>query len=615
MSYVTILWSGSAAAALLLGLVHGLVWLNDRDARANLAFAFAGLGLAGAAITELGMLSASGPDEWGRWVWWTHWPLYLNVIAMAIFLRLYLRAGRLWLLVTLIVARTVVLLVNSFSTPNVNFARIDAVKQIPFLGEPVTVMSNAVMGDFQWFALITSIIYPLFILDVVVTLWRRKTRESHRQALVVGGPVLVAVVLSVVLSQLALWQVVRLPTLLIPPFLISLAAMAFELSRDTVRASRLARDLRISERRLQLAADAAGAGLWEWNARNGRIWATEQTRRILGLPPDGDIHPEGLWRIADPADARLISAALDRALSNGGEHAMQFRIVTPDGATRWIAAHGMVDLDPQRNPKRSRGVVRDVTQQRLAEDETNELRRNLLHVGRVTTLGQLSSALAHELSQPLSAIQHNIETAQLLLRRDPVDLRELTEIVDDVLRDDRRAAEVVQRLRAWLKQGRLQSESIRLVDLVNDVLAIVHSDAVFKHVTIECAVPSNLPPVLGDRVHLSQVLLNLVMNALEAIAAADVQRRHIRIEAEDREDGLCEVAVSDSGPGIRTAKIDQVFEPFFTSKTDGMGIGLSISRKIMESHGGRLWAENGTHGGATFRFTVPTQVSRLAQRA
>jgi PAS domain S-box-containing protein len=615
MSYVTILWAGAGATALVLGLVHGLVWYYDRRARANLAFVFAAIGLAGGALTELGMLHSQTAREWGQWVWWTHVPIFVYVVGTTVFLRMYVGAGRLWLLVLLIASRTLILAANFFSDPAFNFERIDAITQISFLGEPVATVASAVIGRYQWFALVTSVLFPLFILDVIVTLWRRQTREARRVALVVGGPVLVSVLLSVVLTQMVIWRVVQLPMLLIPPFLISLAAMAVELSRDTVRASKLARDLRESEQRLQLAANAAGAGLWQWDAATGRVWATQHVRTILGVPEPSELDPAALFRSVDPDDASQVDASLRKALQSGGECAVQFRIVRPDGGTRWIAAQAHVDVDPHGKPQRVRGVLRDVTQQRLAEDEANELRRKLTHVGRVTMLGQLSSALAHELSQPLSAIQHNAETAQLLLTREKLDMPLLREIVADILRDDRRAAQVVQRLRAWLKQGRLHSESVRLSDVAQDVLALVRAEAAMKHVSLECNVPQSLPPVLGDRIHLSQVLLNLIMNAMDAVGGGSETRRQITIEARRASNHSCEVSVSDSGPGIAPEALEQVFEPFFTSKNEGMGIGLSISRSIIEAHGGKLWAENGPRGGATFRFTVPAQVETLAQQA
>jgi two-component system sensor kinase FixL len=607
MSLVTIIWSVAAGAALVLGLVHALVWGYDRRARGNLAFAMAALGLAFGAIVELSMLHANTPQEWGAWVWWMQISIFLVVSGMALFLRLYLGAGRTWLLAALIALRVTILILNFFSDPNFNFERVDAIARIPLLGEQVTVATSAVTGQHQWLALLAATLFPLFIVDVVVTLWLRRTPEARRAALVVGVPVLASVMISLVMTQLVIWRIVQAPILLIPSFLLALGAMALEVSRDVLRASRLAGDLRESEQRLELAANAAGAGLWAWDSASGRIWATQRTRAILGLSQTGDVDPANILKILDAADAAELRAGLERH----GEHAMHFRIRTPDGQVRWVAAQGTVECDARGKPTLVRGVVRDVTQQRQAEDDAAELRRKLAHAGRVTMLGQLSSALAHELSQPLSAILQNAEAAQILLARDPVNMKEVRAIVDDVLRDDRRAAEVVQRLRAWLKQGQMRPEALALHELAEDVLALVRADAASKHVTLECAVRRTLPPVFGDRVQLSQVLLNLVMNGIDAVMEANAEPRRVLVEAAVDGDRCCRVSVSDTGPGIPEDRLERIFDPFFTAKTEGLGIGLSISRSIIEAHGGRLWAENCARG-ATFHFTLPLRSEQPA---
>lgn len=606
VSLVTIIWSATAGAALVLGIVHALVGVYDRRARGNLAFAFAALGLATATMFELEMLSAGSPERWGELLWWMHLPMSVLVVGMAVFMHLHLGAGRRWLLMALIAMRAVILVLNFISDPNFNFQRIDAVGQIHFLGEPVTVVTSAVTGQYQWLALAAAVLFPLFIIDVVVALWRRGTAEARRMALVVGGPVLASVLLSWTLTQLVIWRFVALPMLLVPPFVIALGAMALEVSRNVLRAGALAHDLRESEQRLELAADAAGAGLWAWDSSTKRMWATDRARAIMGLDAGADIRLDDLLRIIDPADEHELTVALHAALTHGGQHAMHFRIVAPDGSVRWIAAQGTVELDTHGQCSLVRGVVRDVTQQHRAADETNELQRKLAHAGRVTTLGQLSAALAHEISQPLSAIQQNGETAQLLLGRPSVDLGELRAVVDDIVRDNHRAAEVVQRLRKWLKQGHMQRETISLDELAEDVLALIRSEVTVKHITVECAVPHTLPPVCGDRIHLSQVLLNLVLNAIDASTQARETRQRVSISANLADAGsCCEVCVSDSGPGIPPDQLNRIFDPFVTSKSEGMGMGLSISRAIVEAHGGKLWAENDARGGATFHFTVP----------
>jgi two-component system, LuxR family, sensor kinase FixL len=614
LSHVTIIWSTAAGAALLLGIVHALVWVSDHRARGNLAFAVAAVALAAGSFLELEMMRAATPQQWGELVWWSHIPLALLVTGMALFMRLYLDAGRLWLLVAVIAMRGLVLLLNLFSDPNFNFERIDAIGQIAFLGEQVTVVTSAVTGKYQWLAMLASLLFPLFIIDVVVTLWRRRTAEARRMALLIGGPVLLSVVLSWLITQLVIWRAVELPILLIPPFFIAVAAMSVEVSRDVVRAARLARDLRESEQRLELAANAAGAGLWAWDSSSPSVWATERTRAIMGLDPAADIHLADVLRVVDPLDVRELTAALDVALRLGGPHTLQFRIVPPDGNARWIAVQGTVEPGALDQSVLVRGVVRDVTQQHRVDDEIRELHQKLAHAGRVTMLGQLASALAHELSQPLSAIQHNIETAQILLVRDPIDMRLLHEIIDDVLRDDRRAADVLKHLRAWLKQGRINREAVRMHELAQDVMALVRGEANTKRVAIECAVPGTLPAVHADRVQLSQVLLNLTMNAIEAVTADPGLQRRVSIAAQVGTDGCCEISVSDTGPGIAPDQLDKIFEPFVTAKSEGMGIGLSISRSIVEAHGGKLWAENGALG-ATFHFTVPLQSAESLQNA
>jgi PAS domain-containing protein len=199
---------------------------------------------------------------------------------------------------------------------------------------------------------------PVFILDVVVTLWRRDTAEARRMALVVGGPVLVSVVLAQVLSQVVIWRVAELPILVVPPFVIALGAMALEVSRDVLLASRLARELRESEQRLTLAASSAGAGLWTWDSSSMHVWATGQARAMLGLDQTADIHPADVLRVVDPADVHELSDAFRAALKRGGEHALLFRTVTPGGTPRWIAAQGTVELDAGGQPTLVRGVFK-----------------------------------------------------------------------------------------------------------------------------------------------------------------------------------------------------------------------------------------------------------------
>ena len=242
---------------------------------------------------------------------------------------------------------------------------------------------------------------------------------------------------------------------------------------------------------------------------------------------------------------------------------------------------------------------------RQTRQELEELRSELTRAGRVTALGQLATALAHELSQPLGAILRNAEAAEIHLNSPSPDLEELRAIVSDIRKDDRRAGDVIEQMRALIKRRTLEMNPLPLSELVQDVMSLVHSDAVARHVALDYVVAPGLPLVSGDRVHLSQVLLNLIMNGMDAIQTSPGSNKRVLIEAQPREEGKVEVAVTDTGPGIPPEAIAKVFDPFYTTKSGGLGMGLPISRTIIEAHGGRLWAERAPSGrGLTFRFTL-----------
>lgn len=221
-----------------------------------------------------------------------------------------------------------------------------------------------------------------------------------------------------------------------------------------------------------------------------------------------------------------------------------------------------------------------------AEREMHLLRQEIAHVGRVSMMGQLASALAHEINQPLGAILRNAEAAELFLQSASPDLDEIRGILADIRRDDQRAGSVIDRMRGLLKRHNLDTRPVDLGDLVCDVAALVRADAVARHVELSLEVPGRLPPVLGDRVHVQQVLLNLILNGLDAMNGTNRENRLVTVSARLDETHSIEIAVSDTGHGISVDKLQQVFDPFFTTKPNGMGMGLAISRTIIEAHGG-----------------------------
>ncbi|HET7809329.1 MAG TPA: ATP-binding protein [Steroidobacteraceae bacterium] len=607
MSTVTIIWSTIAACSLLLAFMYGVVWALDRKAWSSLVFSLDALALVGTAVLEMQMMTADSPESWGMWVRWIQIPIFLRAACIVIFIRLFFGTGRPWLMWTIIGMRLFIMVTGFIVDPNFNFSHIDSIARVPFLGDQVTVVGVAGARNLQWIATLELTLMLVYVADASIQLWRRGDREARRKVLVIGVAAFATNLLESLYSQLMILMGLQLPALLSPPYLLMLAAMTVEMSRDTLRASRLARELKDSQQRLDDVAASAGVGLWTWNARNDRLWMTQRAREMFGLgwAGDGEVDMQQLRGMIEPDEFDRVRKVWEQAANAGAEQEVQFRINAPDGGTRWLVAHGRSERDPGSDSILAQGVLREVTDQWRARQENEELRRELAHAGRVSALGTLSSSLIHELSQPLGAIQLNADAAELLLNRPNPDLTEIRQILADIRRDDQRAGEVIEGLRKFLKRRQMDFGPVSVENLVADVASLLKSDALMRHVTLECTTEPGLPPVRGDKVHLSQVLINLLMNGMDAVAELPPPRRHVRLHARRKgEDGI-EIEVADSGPGISRDALGRIFDPFFTTKTGGMGIGLSVSQSIVQAHQGKLSAENRADGGARFVLTLP----------
>jgi two-component system sensor kinase FixL len=242
-------------------------------------------------------------------------------------------------------------------------------------------------------------------------------------------------------------------------------------------------------------------------------------------------------------------------------------------------------------------------------------REDLAHLTRVSTMGQLASSLTHELNQPLTAILSNVQAAQRFMTADPIDLAEVREILNDIVQDDRRASEVIRRIRAMVKKGSLDVVPLDLAGVVRDVVALVRSDAIVRGTRLTLNIDAALPLVRGDKVQLQQVVLNLLLNAFDAMADVSPVDRAVSVTLKRADNGMVLAAVRDCGHGLTADKLDKIFKPFFTSKPQGLGLGLSISRSIIDTHCGRLWAESNDDGGATFNVALPADDATEADKS
>jgi PAS domain S-box-containing protein len=376
---------------------------------------------------------------------------------------------------------------------------------------------------------------------------------------------------------------------------------------------RNARDLD-REATLEEAQRIAHLGYWDHDLHTGlRTWSDE-TYRILGLAPQERTITSAVWQdLVHPEDRRMVNETLAEALGGGPRYDVDYRMVRPDGAVRVVHCKGEVTRDESNRPCRIFGTVQDITERKRAEEDLRESERRyretqmeLAHANRVATVGQLSAAIAHELNQPLGAILSNIEAAELMLGSPTPNLEELKTILADVRRADLRASEIIDRLRRLLTKSDFDAREIDLNEIAREVLGIMAVQAVERDVTLISELAPLPLMVKGDRVQFEQVILNLVTNAIEALAGTSQSNRQVTVRTTDlSDDSVAELTVSDSGPGILPESVHQVFEPFFTTKNRGMGMGLAIVHTIIEAHGGQIRAENQAGGGAIFSVSLP----------
>ncbi len=374
---------------------------------------------------------------------------------------------------------------------------------------------------------------------------------------------------------------------------------------STLARKRADEELLESELRLSLATEAADAGLWVLKIDTETFWANAKARQLFGYNPDEVITLQRFETSVHPQDWPRVRDAIAHSLSAGGNVDVEYRINTGDGSERWLVSRGRPFPASPDKPRRLIGLTMDISARRHMESEAKALRDDLAQVGRVTLLGNLASSLAHELSQPLGAILRNAEAAEIMLRDPSPDIPELQAIITDILYDDQRAGNVIDHLRSLLKRGTIDRVPVDLRSLIDSVIALVKTDAVTRLVKITTTVPDQLPMALGDGIHLQQVLLNLIVNAMDAMSDCDPENRNLHVHVHLADAGMIEIHVSDNGPGILDEYFDNLFAPFFTTKPTGMGMGLPVCKTIIEAHKGKIWAAKNPDGGTRFTFTVP----------
>ena len=381
-----------------------------------------------------------------------------------------------------------------------------------------------------------------------------------------------------------------------------------ELERENAKRRRAEDELRRSEAFLAEGQRISRTGSWAWNLSTGEVSWSAELFRTLGLDPDAmtPSHRAFVDRI-HAEDRAPFEEMLEKTVRDGGNFECDFRIVTPDGVIKHAHSLGRLSASSCNNAEFI-GTVMDVSERRLSEEARRSAAADLERASRLSTMGQLTASIAHEVNQPLAAIVTNAEACLLWLEADRPNLEEARQAATRIVRNGLRASDIVKSIRAQTRKSQPEMVSLDINDVIREVIALMGSEFRRYDVRVETSLLSNLSPVIGDRVQLQQVVLNLIMNGVEAMANSILGRRQLEIRSTVDEFGRVVVVVADSGPGFDPAQMDRLFEAFFTTKPKGMGIGLSICRSIIDAHGGRLSASPNLPNGAVFQFILPAAV-------
>jgi PAS domain S-box-containing protein len=364
--------------------------------------------------------------------------------------------------------------------------------------------------------------------------------------------------------------------------------------------------LRESEERMRMAAEAVNLGIWEWDLIRDEVWATNARRALVGWPASGKIAWNDFMGRLHPDDRDRVRNIVDKAIRSGEGFDSEYRLILPDGIVRWMSTRGSVHFDETEKPVRVLGISIDITARKEAELEAERDRAELSHLSRVALMGEMSASIAHELNQPLAGILSNAAAGQRFIDRGDIDHREIRELLGDIIADGRRASDVVRGIRGMLKKEQMARRSVHLNEVVMDAARMASPTAVLRSCAVETSLDPNSQAINGDPVQLQQVLLNLMINAFDAMRDIPPSRRKVFIATQSNGDGTVRTSVRDHGIGISEGMQDRLFDPFFSTKSEGLGMGLAIVRSIVEAHGGTITAENARDGGALFEFVLPT---------
>ena len=600
MSILTIAWSMCAAASFMLGLLHLLLLFKDRRSYVYLLSVLMTFSASASAMTELALMHARSIEAYRVLIRWENLFVFMLLVPMVWFVRARLPEAQRWLAILITTLWSVAILVNWLSPYSLVYSEITALRQMPtFWGEQFT-LATGQPNPWVHLANFASVLIVIYVTDAAARVWRG---GEQRRAVLVGGSVATFILLGGVHTPLVDAGLIETPYMIGFAYLAIVLALSYELVSEAVLASSYAKEIRASEARwrsLLTDVQLAVIGI----DPEGRVsYANPFLERLIGHPAQ-ELIGKPMTALVQASDQPELTERLAAASRTGPRSRSRWDLPCASGTLRSLVWSTVRLNDRDGSYAGLLSIGEDITERLAVERKLENTRREMERLGRVNILGELVFVLAHELNQPLAAILSNAQAARRFLASEKLGTDELREILDDIVRDDKRAAEVIAHLRVMLRKGEVEHERFQIQEPVHEVLGLMCGEIETQGIRVQEELDPDLPPVEAGRVETLQVIMNLLVNAVRALSKVPLARRKIRIRAERQGQDAALVTIEDSGPGIAPDELSQVFEPFFTTKSGGLGMGLAICRRILEDQGGRIWGENGVEG-ARFCFTLP----------
>jgi PAS domain S-box-containing protein len=599
MSWITTAWSMNAGACFVLAGVYFVVWCNQRDSWPHLLFSCSAVAAAVIALIELAMLHCNTVAQYAVLIRWIHVPVWVLTLSFVAFARLYLHAGRRWLAWSIYGLRTLVVIVNFILTPNINFRPITSIRHFSWWGEIVSVPIG-VANPWGLLSNVSLLLLLIFFVDATITVWRR---GDQRRALVVGGSMILGTIVAWHVP-LVIWGVIDVPFFLSFAYLGIVLAMGSELSDDMFQAAQLAHKLERSEQKLNLAADSANLGLWEWDIEKDEIWVTPTRRAQLGFPVSGRITAEDLMSRWHADDRDNVWQAVKEAIESGKDFQAEFRVMRADGSMRWVSTRGRVQVDEHGTPMRLLGVSLDITARKEAELIAQQQRDELEQMRQ-----QRTALLEKEVAERARLEREVIESCAREQRRIAYDLHDgvgqqlvgialSAKLLEQELRDQnperaKKAAAIVRLANETARHTRLTARSLEGADGVGDLKVAL--EALAANVRRNCRVAANvkadtssLPVSAPAAAQLYRIVQEALHNAVEHGGAHKVE-----IDLAVNSDNMV-LTVRDDGKGFDgTAALN--------------GMGLRIMRYRAQCIGGSCEVQSNGAEGTIVTCRVPLQ--------